>query len=175
LSVLSHATFLAAEANEQRRLAVTRLHLGIGIAVALGAIGVTRDARATLGGDAGSIATNQQRLGATRQVKPLAHGEYHELRLPSGPVVRQYVSASGTVYAVSWHGHGMPNLQELLGAYFTQLSSGRRRGGHHHLALTGNDLVIQSAGHGRLFSGRAWVPSLVPTGVDPETSVEYGQ
>jgi hypothetical protein len=154
---------------------VARLHLRIGIAVALGALGLSREARATLGGDAGSIATNQQRLAATRAVKPLPHGEYHELRLPSGPVVREYVSASGTVYAVSWHGHGMPNLQELLGAYFAQLSTGRRRGGHHHMALGGSDFVVQSSSHGRLFSGRAWVPSLVPAGVDPETSVEYGQ
>ncbi len=154
---------------------MTRLQLAIGIAVVLGALGVTRDARATLGGDADSIAANQQHLSAARQVRPLTHGEYHELRLPSGPVVREYLSASGTVYAVSWHGHGMPNLQELLGAYFAQMSSGRRHGGHHHLALTGNDLVLQSTGHGRLFAGRAWVPSLVPAGVDPETSVEYGQ
>lgn len=151
-------------------MSTQRFRLGIVLAFC-STLGLAHDARATLGGDADSVATNQQHLGATRQIKAMQRGERHELRLPSGPVVHEYLSPAGAVYAVSWHGHGMPDLHELLGAYFPQLSTRRRRGGHHRMALTGNDLVVESTGHGRLFTGRAWVPSLVPDGVDAAATV----
>ncbi len=142
------------------------------LAVALGAtLGLAVPAQATLGGDAASIATNERHLGATRRVKSLPGHECHELHLPSGPVVREYLSPGGSVYAVSWHGHGMPDLRELFGAYFPQMATGHRRGGRHQMVLTGNDLIVESTGHGRLFTGRAWVPSLVPAGVDPARTV----
>ena len=144
----------------------------LGILVALGAtLGMARGAHATLGGDVASVATNQAHLRATRQVRSLPTGECHELRPASGPVVHEYLSPSGAVYAVSWHGHGAPDLRELLGPYFAQLSTGQRRGGHHRMALTGSDLVVESSGHSRLFSGRAWIPYLVPAGVDVTATV----
>ncbi len=130
------------------------------------------DARATLGGDAASVAANQQNLGATRQIQPLASGQRHELALPSGIVVREYVSSSGAVYAITWRGPRMPNLRELLGPYFAQLSSGSSQGGHHRMSLTGTDLVVRSSGHGHTFAGRAWVPSLVPPGVALDTLLD---
>jgi hypothetical protein len=129
-------------------------------------------AGATLGGDVASIAVNQQRLGAARAVETTATGELHVLRQPSGMVVRQYVG-NGVVYAVAWRGPHMPDLRELLGSYFAQLSSpgAHRRGGHHRMGLAAGDLVVESHGHGRSFAGRAWVTSLVPAGVDARATV----
>jgi len=151
---------------------VSTRHFRLGIVLAFGAaLGVARDARATLGGDATSVATNQQHFAATREVKSMPRGERHELRLPSGSMVHEYLSPTGAVYGVSWHGHAMPDLRELLGAYFPQLSTRHRRGGHHRMALTGSDLVVESTSHGRLFAGRAWVPSLVPPDVDAAAAV----
>jgi hypothetical protein len=166
-----------------KELALNKTQLRIGTAFFAGALlfcgpGVVGDAAATLGGDGASIKLNQQHLGAAHKVEVLAAGERHELRLPSGTVVQQYLSPKGTVYAVSWHGQRPPNLQELLGSYFPQLSTrnpGRRRTGHHQLNVSGEDLMVQSSGHNRSFSGRAWVPSLVPAGVDVATLVEVGQ
>lgn len=160
-------------------------HLRIGTAALVGAAlwclpGV---ARATLGGNAATISANEQHLGAKRTVQPLAtsgSGQRHELRLPSGAVVHEYLSAKGTVYAISWRGLQSPNLSELLGTYFAQLSTpaaqaARHRNGHHHVALNSSDLVVQASGHNHHFSGRAWVRSLLPAGVSPETFIEAGK
>ena len=127
------------------------------------------DAHATLGGDEASIVENRHHLHATQTVEKREGLERHRLALRSGMLIHEYLSPSGTVYAISWHGERVPDLRELLGPYFAQLEQNttRRRGSHHASNLTGDDLVIQSVGHRHLFSGRAWVPSLVPAGVDP--------
>src|SRR5580658_6552769 len=49
-------------------------------------LGAPKNARATLGGDLASIATNEQRLDGARHVLKLASGERHDLELPSGIV-----------------------------------------------------------------------------------------
>ncbi|HEY3819403.1 MAG TPA: DUF2844 domain-containing protein [Polyangiaceae bacterium] len=127
-------------------------------------LGVESEARATLGGDVASVAANEHRLAGVRHVTKLAAGERHEIELPSGIVVHEYVSPGGAVYAVTWRGPRMPDLRELLGPYFAQLSrrDDRPRQGHHRMTMTGSDLEIRSSGHRRSFVGRAWVPSLVP-------------
>jgi hypothetical protein len=83
-------------------------------------------AHATLGGDVVSIAVNHQHLGGEQRVLKLASGERHELQLPSGIVVHQYVSSTGAVYAVAWSGPRMPDLRELLGAYFPKMAQASR-------------------------------------------------
>jgi hypothetical protein len=138
----------------------------------LACLGNASDAHATLGGDVASVAANSRGLGAARQVKTLPAGERHELTLPSGIVVHEYVSPGGAVYAITWRGPRMPDLRELLGPYFAQLSGRASSGGHHRMNLTGSDLVVQSVGHRRWFTGRAWVPSLVPPGVKVDASLD---
>jgi hypothetical protein len=137
-------------------------------------LGSAADAHATLGGDVASVAANHQRLGGARQVQKLASGERHELQLPSGIVVHEYVAPGGAVYAITWRGPRMPDLRELLGPYFAQLArrDARQRSGHHRLTVTGSDLEIRASGHRRTFAGRAWVPSLVPAGVDLDTVLD---
>jgi hypothetical protein len=123
-------------------------------------------ARATLGEASSSVEDNRQHLAASRSVQKRPWGERHELLLPTGVVVREYIAPGGRVFAVSWSGPRIPDLRELLGGYFSELS---RRGpglGHHHARVTGADVVIQSSGHARFFAGRAWVPSLVPAGTE---------
>jgi hypothetical protein len=93
-----------------------------------------------------------------------------EHSLPSGTVVRQYV-ANGTVFAVSWQGPSMPDLRRLLGdSYFTQYrqAAPASRSGRGHLHVQDPGLVVQSSGHMRAFSGKAYVPQLLPRGVDLE-------
>jgi Protein of unknown function (DUF2844) len=144
-------------------------------ALLIGCLGVGPEARATLGGNVASIDENQAHLGGARRVETLATGERHVIELPSGIVLHEYVSPSGAVYAIAWRGPRMPDLRELLGAYFTQLSdrTGRAPGGsHHRMNLTGTDLVVQSSGHRGSFAGRAWVPSLVPSGVEIDASLD---
>jgi hypothetical protein len=138
--------------------------------------GPNQPAHATLGGDVASVAGNHQHLGGVGnvQVLKLAYGERHELMLQSGLVVHEFVSPTGAVYAVTWRGPRTPNLRELLGPYFAQLEN---RGasphhGHHQMTMSGFDLEIRSSGHRGSFSGRAWVPSMVPVGVKIDASFD---
>lgn len=123
------------------------------------------DARAALGGDIKSVAADEHALSATRTVQQIASVDRHDLALPSGTLVHEYAS-NGVVFAITWQGPAVPALRTLLGAYFTQLESRVRHGSHHSMRFVGNDLVVRSTGHGRSHSGRAWVPSLVPSGLD---------
>ena len=63
----------------------------------------------------------------------------------------------------------MPNLQQLLGTYFTQLQvtvRARRAAGphlgHNRLDVREPSLVVHAGGHMRQYFGMAYVPSLVP-------------
>ena len=91
----------------------------------------------------------------------------HRLQLPSGISVKEYVSPAGMVFAVSWQGPDIPDLQQILGRYFetyvNALNSRDGVSGPGTVALPG--LVVQSAGHMRAFSGRAYVPLMLPQGV----------
>ncbi|HEX3343729.1 MAG TPA: DUF2844 domain-containing protein [Polyangiaceae bacterium] len=149
-----------------KRAELCRRLIAVGF-VSVACLGAEGEARATLGRDVASVVANQQRLAGTRQVTKLPSGERHELVLPSGVVVEEYVSPAGAVYAITWRGPRMPDLRELLGSYFSRLAA-HPRAGHHRMSVTGADLVVRSSGHRRSFTGRAWVPSLVPSGVDVE-------
>lgn len=91
-----------------------------------------------------------------------------ESTLASGTVIREYTSSSnGAVFAVSWTGKTIPDLQTLLGSHFstmTDAAAKRPKAGRSQLAVTGSDIVIVSGGHMRAYSGRAWIPSALPAG-----------
>ena len=90
----------------------------------------------------------------------------HESVSAAGTRVREYV-AGGTVCAVSWQGPVQPDLRHLLGRYFERYLAGARAGmsGHGHVSLRSGDLVVESHGHLRAFSGKAYLPQLLPPGV----------
>jgi hypothetical protein len=87
--------------------------------------------------------------------------------LASGTRVREYISGSGVVFAVTWEGPVLPNLKALLGRYFdTMLAESARkpRAGRAHLAITRPEVVINSGGHMRAFEGSGWIPAEFPSG-----------
>jgi hypothetical protein len=87
--------------------------------------------------------------------------------LPTGTRVRQYVSGAGIVFAVSWDGPFLPDLQALLGKHFDTLvaeSAKTPRAGSSQRAVNRPEVVIFSGGHMRAFEGRAWVPAELPAG-----------
>jgi len=129
---------------------------------------LSASARAELGGDANSVQADQSGMKATQQVTDTAHYTLHELQLPSGLQVREY-AAGGTVFAVAWEGPELPDLQRLLGPYFPRYSDAAlQRAGRGSLSIRLPDLVVQSGGHMRSFSGRAYLPDHMPEGVTPE-------
>ena len=94
---------------------------------------------------------------------------FHETTDANGIVVRQYVDSSGKVYAVSWRGPAMPNIQALLGTYFDTFREGATasigEAGLHAARVTEGDLVVENRVRLREFSGRAWLVSALPPGV----------
>jgi hypothetical protein len=132
-------------------------------ALAVG-LGTPGEVRAALGGDRASIAADEVTLSGTRLVTAAAGWEVHELHLPSGAVVREYLSQSGKVFAIAWAGPVIPNLRLLLGPYFEPYvhSPRKRPSGHHLRVVTTPEWVVQSAGHPQGFVGRAWLPTHLP-------------
>jgi hypothetical protein len=138
-----------------------------GLAALAGTCFAPRAAHAALGAPYASIATDQARLKASIRVTPRSSYEVHELTLASGSSVREYVANGGAVFAVTWNGPTMPNLRQLLGDYFANYTAAASavHGGHNHLAVRQDGLVIQAVGHMRAFTGLAYLPQAIPAGV----------
>ncbi len=87
--------------------------------------------------------------------------------LATGTQVREYVSDSGVVFAVTWDGPILPDLKALLGKYFdTMVAESARipRAGRSPVAINRPEVVINSGGHMRAFEGSAWIPAEFPAG-----------
>jgi hypothetical protein len=91
----------------------------------------------------------------------------HEIDLPSGTVLREFVAQGGAVFAVAWHGPTIPNLRQALGKYFDNYVAAAKVSpvNHRRLDINQLDLVVHAAGHMRSFSGIAYLPQSVPSGV----------
>ncbi len=88
----------------------------------------------------------------------------------TGTVVREYISAAGTVFGIAWSGPIMPNLSALLGTYFTDYDGARvaqrtANPGRGPLSIELPGLVVHSGGHPGAFSGQAYLPQSLPAGV----------
>ncbi len=94
-----------------------------------------------------------------------------ESALDSGTIVREYATLSGQVFAVSWRGPVLPDLNALLGDYFKafreeaqQARLAGRRGSPVNMESAA--LVVRSNGRMRNFFGSAYAPELVPADVN---------
>ncbi|HEX4151092.1 MAG TPA: DUF2844 domain-containing protein [Steroidobacteraceae bacterium] len=122
---------------------------------------------ATLGEPETSITAEPQLSRAS--IKQSSYGTYrvHEMQLPSGTLIREYVGNDGNVFAVSWNGPFIPNLRQTLGAYFDEYAAeaGTPHGNRKHLEVRQPDLVVVSGGHMRAHHGIAYLPQKIPSGV----------
>jgi len=134
-------------------------------------------AAAALGGDVNSVEADRQQLRGARTVQAVdAKYSVHVITTPYGTVVREYVAPDGTVFGVAWRGPFLPNFQQILGdnyQKFVQAAQEARSGAVRHsrnapLSVTRPDFVMRSGGHMRAYAGRAYLPGLVPQGVDPK-------
>jgi Protein of unknown function (DUF2844) len=130
---------------------------------------LAKPARATLGRDASSVPEDQAHMRAALRIsRSEATYTVHEIKLSSGTVVREFVSPAGKVFGVAWGGPWLPDFRQLLGDYFAPIMQAprddrRRRGA---LVVKRPEVFFQSTGHMRSFSGRAYVPDMLPKGVD---------
>jgi hypothetical protein len=136
----------------------------------LAAGGAAAPALAALGGDATSVEADRAVMRGALHVTTSAQYTVHEIETPAGVFVREYV-ADGRVFAVSWHGHGRPDLRQVLGSYYVPFAqaAGTPTRNHSHLSVATPQVVVQSSGHLRAFNGRAWAPALLPAGFPVDT------
>jgi len=128
-------------------------------------------------GDTGASVLNDQTLmkGTLRSVD---HHTYvvHEITAPSGTVVREFVSPQGAVFGVAWEGQFLPDLQQLLGPYYQQAQQAEQAAAQQAgsqprqrrapIVIETSGLVLYETGHVRSFHGQAYLPQLVPQGVE---------
>jgi hypothetical protein len=129
---------------------------------------------ASLGGDIASVTADRMHSqGALQNITQTGTYTVHDMRMASGTVVREYSSTTGRVFGVAWAGPWLPDLQQLLGPYFDRYQAGLRaaqkRRGRGPIVIDTPDLVVRVIGHPRAFSGTAYVPSMMPLGIQPES------
>jgi hypothetical protein len=127
-------------------------------------------AHAALGEKLASVERDRSAFGGTLRSRNAPGHVVHEIETPEGGRAREFVSPSGTVFGVAWEGPRIPNMRQLLGSNFGAYEEAARarhqRRGPMVIEIPG--LVFESYGHARAFSGRAYVPALLPAGVSTD-------
>ena len=125
---------------------------------------------AVLGEYESSVSLDQQFLAGQHREEARQGYRVHHITTANGTVVNEYVSPTGIVFGVSWQGHFIPNLHQLLGSYMTNLQQGQRTNvvRRRAVVIQGDNFVFSSVGHARYFRGRAYVPGLVPANLTSE-------
>jgi hypothetical protein len=140
----------------------------LGLAVLVTAL-IPHVASATLGQPENTVQTDVARAhAAIKSSEDRARYRVHEIQLPSGTVMREFVAPNGNVFAVAWQGPTRPDLRQALGQYFDAFASAPRTklSDRRHVQIHQGDLVVQSGGHMRALSGRAYLLSAIPSGVN---------
>lgn len=128
---------------------------------------------ASLGGDVASVQADATQMQARVQSTQYTAYTLHEMQLATGTTVREYVSSSGTVFAVAWKGPYAPNLKQLMGSQFEPYQEAMKNSsgpsGRGPMTIQAPNLVVQLSGHMGDYSGRAYIPDKVPAGASLES------
>ena len=149
--------------EDRRQGAVAALLVALALAPAL--------SYGALGREAQSTDVDQKMLHAQKAIRPGAAFTLHELTLPSGTVVREFVGPDGRVFAVAWRGPTLPDLKQIFGDDNLKIflsSPPEQRSPRKSRTVRSQDLVVHSTGSARFFTGFAYIPSLMPRSVREE-------
>ena len=126
---------------------------------------------AALGGSVETVASDQVRMQAKRAITQMREYNIHLISRDDGTLIKEYVTPAGKVFGVSWTGPTIPDLTQLLGTYSAEFQTSVRAQPRRRKAgvVRNPDLVVESTGHMRAFYGRAYVNSMLPSGVTAET------
>jgi hypothetical protein len=123
-------------------------------------------AYAGLGGDAASVLSDADVLHGIARSTLLQQYDIHEITSGNGTRVREFLSRAGIVFAVTWNGPTVPDLQKLLGTrfegYIKALAAMKQPLSRRSLRVAAGDIVVESGGHMRAYSGRAYLPLMIP-------------
>jgi len=119
------------------------------------------------------VETDRIQMKAQANASAQAGFTVQELTLPTGTVVREYLSPQGQVFAVSWHGQVIPDLRQTLGGYYATASAALNSAGpapdHRHRSAQTPDIVVHITARMRMHTGLVYVPALLPQGVSPSS------
>src|SRR5579863_7472360 len=125
---------------------------------------------AHLGSDAAGVQSDSLALRGALSTSTLVSYDVQQIAA-AGQTVREYLTRGGRVFAVTWSGPTPPDLSQLLGLYFPEyagrLAALEHPGLKRSLRVVTPTLIVESSGHMRAFSGRAYLPALLPPGVPP--------
>ena len=141
--------------------------------VALVTLAFTLPAFAELGGYADSVEADRVSMKAALKVTSAPTYAIHEMKAPTGTVVREYVSTDGRVFGVAWQGPFLPDLSKILGSFHAQYADAVRAEkrtyvGHRPVDIRQPRLVVQGGGRMLGHFGRAFVPDMMPEGVSSD-------
>ncbi len=139
------------------------------LAVVLAAALLPCTAFATLGEPEATVQSDAVQLRASiKSSQTNLSYRVHEIQLPSGTLLREYVGADGKVFAIAWQGSSKPDLRQALGRYFDVYVAAPRSKivDRKHMQIQQGDLVVEGHGHMRALSGRAYLASAIPSGVN---------
>lgn len=131
---------------------------------------------ATLGENEASIAADSQALSAQSSLISTNNAAQSVLQNVSYKVttiqtknnisIKEFVN-NGQVFAIKWQGAAYPNFKQIFGKYAPQLKTATQKSdGLSSALLTGQDFIYYTSGIPGHISGTAYVPSLVPVGLD---------
>lgn len=125
---------------------------------------------AGLGENVASVDSDAQVLGGQHVMVAKAGYNLHQITTADGTLVKEFASPEGLVFGVSWQGHHIPNLSQLLGSYITNFRQSQRAHVVPRRAVTvkGANFVLSSMGHMLNFRGLAYVPGLIPANLTAE-------
>ena|ERR1700688_270442 len=141
------------------------LVLGASLMAARPAHAALGEAEATVGDDAHQLRASyalQSRAAWTRSPFTV-----YELATPEGIRIREFVAATGTVFALTWQGPFRPDMRTLLGGHFQAYASAPRSADstRTRLRIELPGLVVRATGHMHAFRGLAYLPDAMPAGV----------
>ncbi|WP_153099872.1 DUF2844 domain-containing protein [Paraburkholderia hayleyella] len=109
-----------------------------------------------------------KQLSAAQAVAPNAAYSVRQSQTSEGVTIREYVLPDNIVFALTWNGPIRPDMTQLLGSYFPNFAQASQAAAPGLGPLVGGagDLKIESFAHPGSASGRAYLPKLVPAGVN---------
>src|SRR5665213_1928957 len=130
-------------------------------------------AAASLGGSIASVESDRvQMKSALVRITRSDTYTVQETLTPTGTTIRQYYTANGVVFGVAWQGP-QPDLRQLFGTYFDQYvravqTTRKTHKARGQVAIDDGTIVVRVSGHLRAFSGVAYAPGLMPSGINSD-------
>ena len=117
------------------------------------AVVLPRQAMATLGEGADSITKDRKAMSSVKATATRRPNYSIEEITSDSTLVREYLTPSGTVFALAWNGLIHPDLTTLLGSYAGEYKDAKlrtlKRHGQHHLKVRASRVIVETWGHMR--------------------------